>query len=274
MTYEFLLNKIQRSKELDFGVVFDQVIALFKKVYLKGCIMLLITMAMAFLVNIVFTAIGLAPKNDLMTAGIDLDSFFEFWVSNVIYSIPQTILITTLSTGLIAGFYKICKQTDLGEPVVDDYFYFFKKDYFSKMLTLGMISTGISVLAQLLFFIPVLYVFVPLSYFAILLFFIPVLYVFVPLSYFAIIFSNNPELSEIEIVKLSFALGHKKWFLSFGLLFVFGLLGTLGIVLCVFGILLTISVVYLPIYFIYKDVFGFDANTEFGETGVNKKQDY
>ena len=255
MTYEFLLNKIQHSKELDFGVVFDQVIALFKKVYLKGCIMLLITMALAFLVNIVFTSIGLAPKNDLMTTGIDLNDFFEFWVSNVIHSIPQTILITTISTALIAGFYKICKQTDLGEPVVDDYFYFFKKDYFSKLLTLGMISTGISVLAQLLFFIPVIYV-------------------FVPLSYFAIIFSNNPDLSEIEIVKLSFALGHKKWFLSFGLLFVFGLLGALGIVLCVFGILLTISAVYLPVYFIYKEVFGFDANTEFGQTGVNEKIDY
>ena len=255
MTYELLLNKIERSKELDFGFIFDQVIDLFKKVYLKGFLTLLIVVVFAFAINICFTLIGLAPKNDFLTEGFDIDLFYQFWTMNIIYSIPQTILMTTISMVFVAGFYRICKQIDMGEKGDDDYFFFFKKVYFSKLLTLGMISTGISVVAQLLFVIPSVYV-------------------FVPLSYFTIIFANNPDLSEIEIVKASFKLGNKKWFLSFGLMFLFGLIGALGIILCFVGVLFTISVVYLPAYFIYKEVIGYEDNNEIEQIGVRDNLDY
>lgn len=248
-SFETLTSKIGRAKELDFGTIFDQVIELFKKVYLKGFLMLLIMVVFAAVINIVFTFIGLAPKNNFLAEGFEMDSFYSFFAMNAIYSIPQTILVTTISMGLIAGFYKICKQTELGQTVVDDYFYFFKKVYFSKLLTLGMISTAISVIAQLLFVIPAIYV-------------------FVPLSYFTIIFANNPDLSEVEIVKASFMLGNKKWFLTFGLMFIFGLLGLLGVVLCVIGMLLTISIVYLPVFFIYKEVVGFEDTSEIEQIGV------
>lgn len=254
-SFETLTSKIERAKELDFGTIFDQVIELFKKVYLKGFLMLLIAVVFAFIINITFTFIGLAPKNDFLTDGFDMDSFYSFFAMNAIYSIPQTILITTITMALVAGFYKICRQMDLGETVVDDYFYFFKKEYFSKLLTLGMISTAISVIAQLLFVIPAIYV-------------------FVPLSYFTIIFANNPDLNEIEIVKASFMLGNKKWFFTFGLMFVFGLLGMLGVVLCFVGMLLTISIVYLPVFFIYKEVIGFGNTDEVEQIGVKSNSDY
>jgi uncharacterized membrane protein len=210
----------------------------------------------ALIINVVFTFIGLAPKNDFLEAGLSLDSFFEFYRMNIIYSIPQTILMTTMSTVFISGFYRICKQTDLGETTVettiDDYFYFLKKEYFSKLLTLGMISTGISVSSQLLFLIPAIYV-------------------FVPLSYFSIIFANNPNLTEIEIVKASFKLGNKKWFLTFGLMILFGLIGALGMVLCFVGVLFTVSIVYLPVYFIYKEVVGFDNISDFNQIGTHNE---
>lgn len=254
-SFETLTNKIENAKELDFGTIFDQVIELFKKVYLKGFLMLLIAVVFAFVINIAFTFIGLAPKNTLLADGFEMESFYSFFAMNAIYSIPQTILVTTITMALVASFYKICRQTEIGETVVDDYFYFFKKAYFSKLLTLGMISTAISVIAQLLFVIPAIYV-------------------FVPLSYFAIIFANNPDLSEVEIVKSSFMLGNKKWFLTFGLMFVFGLLGLLGIVLCVVGMLLTISIVYLPIFFIYKQVIGFEDRSEIEQIGVKDDSDF
>ena len=78
---------------------------------------------------------------------------------------------------------------------------------------LGIIHTGIAVLAQFLFVLPYIYA-------------------FVPLAYFTIIFANNPDLSEGEIVKASFKLGNKKWLITFGTMFVAGLLGMLGIIGC------------------------------------------
>ena len=120
---------------------------------------------------------------------------------------------------------------------------------------LGIIHTGIAVLAQSLFMIPYIYV-------------------FVPLAYFTIIFANNPELSEMEIVKASFKLGNKKWLITFGTMFVAGLLGMLGIIGCGIGILFTMSIVYLPVFFIYKEVVGFDDSSEIEQIGVRDDSDY
>ena len=100
------------------------------------------------------------------------------------------------------------------------------------------------------------------------LYLIPYIYAIVPLSFFAIIFSNNPELTETEIIKLSFNLGTKKWFLTFGLLFITGILGMLGIIACGIGLLLTMSIVYLPVYFVYRDVVGFEEDSEIMKSGI------
>lgn len=66
----------------------------------------------------------------------------------------------------------------------------------------------------------------------------------------------------MQIVKLSFNIGTKKWLLSFGLIFLTGLMGMLGIIACGIGVLFTISIIYLPVYFIYKGVVGFDDITD------------
>ena len=82
------------------------------------------------------------------------------------------------------------------------------------------------------------------------------------------IFSNNPELTETEIVKLSFNLGTKKWLLTFGLLFITGILGMLGVIACGIGLLFTMSIVYLPVYFVYRDVVGFEDDREIMKIGT------
>ena len=51
---------------------------------------------------------------------------------------------------------------------------------------------------------------------------IPVIYVFVPLSYIFVVYAFNPDKSVSEIIKLSFDLGNRKWLMSFGLLIVSG----------------------------------------------------
>ncbi len=242
--YNRLLHKIENAKPLEFSHIFENLIELFKKVWLKGFLVVLIMVGITMLVGVVFSLIGLAPKGNPFADGFDLETYIEFYSSSIIQNIPQTILTTTISLALVSAFYKICIQFDAGKQhVVEDYFQFFKKDYFSKLLMLGIIHTAIATVAQLLFFIPFIYV-------------------YVPLSYFSIIFANNPQLSEMEIVKASFALGNKKWLITFGTLFVAGLLGFLGILGCGIGILFTISIVYLPTFFIYKEVVGFDDTSE------------
>lgn len=101
-----------------------------------------------------------------------------------------------------------------------------------------------------------------------ILFVLPYIYAYVPLSFFAVVFSNNPDLTETEIVKISFNLGTKKWLITFGLIFVTGILGMLGVIACFIGLLFTISIMYLPVYFVYRDVVGFEDDSEIMKIGT------
>ncbi|OEJ99219.1 hypothetical protein A8C32_08600 [Flavivirga aquatica] len=255
-TFLNLLDKIERAKQLDFGNIFDSVLEMYKKVWLKGFLVILFVMVSAIGIAFLFELIGLSSKaNYMFNDGFNLDTYTSFYYTNILYSIPQTILISTVNLAFVAAFYRICKSVDLGENATDDYLYFFKKIYFSKILMLGIIYSGIAAIAQLMLFIPYIYV-------------------YIPLAYFAIIFSSNPDLSEVEIVKASFKLGNKKWFITFGTMFVAGLLGMLGIVACGIGLLFTISIVYLPVFFIYKQVVGFNNNSEIEKIGIRDNSDY
>ena len=114
---------------------------------------------------------------------------------------------------------------------------------------LGIIYTAIAVIAQLMFIIPYLYV-------------------YIPLSFFAVILANNPEMGELDIVKLSFKLGHKKWFITFITMLVAGIMGMLGMIACGIGIVLTISIAYLPSFFIYKEVVGLHKNNKVAQDDI------
>ncbi len=252
-SFDRLSKKIDNAKALDFSNLFDSIIALFKKIWIKGFLVVLLIVVFAMGINIVFSLIGLAPQTTLPFGQFNIDSFVDFYSESIIFSIPQTILVTTISMAIVAGFYRICRNQVSGIIEPDDYFYFLKKAYFSKLLMLGLIHTGIAVVAQFMFFIPYIYV-------------------FVPLAYFTIIFANNPDLSEAEIVKASFKLGTKKWLISFGTIFVSVVIGMLGILGCGIGLLFTMSIIYLPVFFIYKEVIGFEDTSEIEQIGV--RDDY
>ncbi len=241
MTLEELQLKIQNPKKLDFGSILDNVINLFKRIWLKGFLMILMIMAFAIGVSFVFMFLGISSGNNIFENVENYEKLAVLSTSNIINSIPQTIIISTFSLALLAAFYKMCQQIDAGEQENDDYFIFFKKEYFSKVFMLGIFYAFIVAIAQLLFFIPYIYV-------------------IVPLAFVSIIFANNHELSEVEIIKASFSLGNKKWFFTFGSMFVAGILGMLGIIACGVGILFTMSIAYLPVFFIYKEVVGFNKN--------------
>lgn len=248
MNYTEIQSKIQNAQHLDFGTILDLCIKMFKEVWLKGFLMIIIIGLFAAVLTFAFSAIGLSP-DPYATTWFEDFNFYTYYTSNALYTLPQTILISSLTLGMLAGFYKTCKQTDLNDSSSDVLFYFFKGSYINKIFMLGIIYAIIATVAQILFVIPYIYA-------------------YVPLSFFAVVFSNNPDLTETEIVKISFNLGTKKWLITFGLIFVTGILGMLGVIACFIGLLFTISIMYLPVYFVYRDVVGFEGDSEIMKIGT------
>lgn len=234
-------QKIAHAPELDFGTIFSNCIELFKKVWLQGLITLVLTLALMlpfyFIIYTPLIAVDI----------IDPDAFKNSIDSNPIVLIPFVfvfivfmIFAAAISLAMQAAFYRICKQKDLNENTKDDYFYYFKKPYLLKLITLALVTVIISVLCTMLCVLPLIYA-------------------IVPVSFFVVVFAFNPEMTVSDIVKTSFKIGNKKWLITFGLILVCGVLAQIvGLLMCFVGVFLTSSFSYLPIYFIYKDVVGFN----------------
>ncbi len=245
-----LQARIRNAKDLDFGNIFNQSIELFKKVWVQGLIVILLNMALiapfAIVMTVPLTAMGIIDPES-MQYGQDPN----FAMLLMYYSMQFVLgfIAAIIGFGLKAAFYRICKNKDLDLSESDDYFYFFKKPYLGKVIKLGAISYGIGIIAMFLCCLPLIYA-------------------VVPIAFINIIFAFNSDLSESDIVKASFDLGNKKWFITFGLMFIAGLLaGIVGLVMCIVGIFVTSSFSYIPLYFIYKESVGFDNDDEIQEIG-------
>ncbi|WP_434036909.1 hypothetical protein [Formosa sp. 4Alg 33] len=237
-------QKVNRAKTLDFGALFSEAIELFKKVWVQGLITILISIAAILplycIVYIPLLMLGVDPE--LIGQNEDVNVSFLIFIG--LFFIVFGIVASAVSIALMSAFYRICKQKDLGVSLKDDYFYYFKKAYFMKLIKLAIVSLAISVLASLLFLFPLIYV-------------------IVPISFFTVVFAFNPEARVTDIVKASFKLGHKKWLITFGLMLVCGFLAEMvGMLLCFVGLFATLSFAYLPLYIIYKEVIGFENSEE------------
>lgn len=241
MTLQELQSKIQNAKSLDFGDIFNKSIELFKKVWVQGLIMLLLTIVMMIplyiLMYMPLIAMGIL-ENDMSGYNQEIGIFM---IPLILLMLVFAFFAMVITFGLKASFYRICKLKDLEEAGSDDYFYYLKRPHLSKVITLSLMAFGISLLATLLCVLPIIYV-------------------SVPITLMVVIFAFNPELSASEIVKASFDLGNKKWLITFGLIFVAGILAEIvGLLMCFIGIFVTASFAYLPAYFIYKESVGFDS---------------
>lgn len=231
-------QKVNHAKQLDFGIIFSESIELFKKVWLQG----LITVLLNIVAIIPFYCIIYVP---LLAFDIDPefinnneDVNLTFIILIALFFIAFAIIASAINMGFMSAFYRICKQKNFGEIVKDDYFYYFKKPYFLKLIQLSLMVTGISMLATLLCVLPLIYV-------------------LVPLSFISVVFAFNPDQSVTNIVKASFKLGNKKWLITFGLLIICGLLAEIvGMLMCFIGLFVTAMFAYIPIYVIYKEVIG------------------
>ncbi|WP_417856221.1 hypothetical protein [Xanthomarina gelatinilytica] len=235
-----LLEKIDRSKTLDFGDIFSNSIELFKKVWVQGLIMMLLMMVILIPFYLVmylpFIGMGFLDM-DAYSYNNDISPILmiPFFIMIFVFSIVAMVL----SFGMKASFYRICKMKDLNEAGSDDYFYYLKKPYLGKVIVLSLMTFGISLLATLLCFLPIIYV-------------------MVPITLINVIFAFNPDLSASDIIKAGFRLGNKKWLITFGLIVISAILAELvGLLMCFVGIFVTASFSYIPAYFVYKESVGF-----------------
>ncbi|MDH7447873.1 hypothetical protein [Aquimarina sp. 2201CG14-23] len=246
-----LFEKIENSKPVDFGGIFNKSIELFKKVWLQGFIHLLISMVIVIpLIIIMYIPIialaGLAGFED--SYGDYPNQFEELSIGLAILFVILIIVVSMVASafqlGITAHFYRVCKQVDMGLPETNSYFMFFKGKYLGKLFALAIATFGIALLA-------------------ILLCYLPIFYVMVPLQLFGVIFAFNAELNTSDLIKASFKFGNKIWLIAFGLIFISSILSQLvGMILCFVGIFFTASFVYLPVYYMYKDGIGFEDQEE------------
>ncbi|MBB4118739.1 magnesium-transporting ATPase (P-type) [Mesonia hippocampi] len=253
MSLQQLTEKIEKAPELDFGSIFNDSIELFKKVWVPGFVTILLTL----LLMLPFYIVMYLP---LITMGVMDPEMLEYGGSAVsmgtmifTYGMMLVFLVAVcyISLALQAAFYRICKYKDLGIEGKEDYFYFFKKQYFKRTLVLGLMTSLIAMLATMLCMLPVFYVIVPLSFMPMFL-------------------ALKPELEWKDNLKASFALGNKKWLITFGLIMVSGILAQfVGMLACGIGVLFTAAFGKLPVYFIYKKVIGIEEEetSEIDEIG-------
>lgn len=233
--------KIQNAKHLDFGQIFNESIELFKKVWVNGLMTILLTMAFLivtmFIVAIPFSVLGVIGDNNPNI--LDEIAPLMLLMAVLIYFV-LIFGFAIIAIAFKAALFRIMFQHDMNLPVREDYFYFLKRPYLGKTITLSFAYMGINLLAVLLCYLPIFYV-------------------LVPMNLLIVIYAFNPDLTVSNLVKLSFELGHKKWFITFGLTFVAGMLAQLiGFMMCFVGMFATMSFVSVPLYFIYKKVIGFE----------------
>ncbi|WP_430411695.1 hypothetical protein [Kordia sp.] len=245
MNKETLLEKIEEAKPLSFQTIMNESGTLFTKTWgqalLSSLLILLFSLVAAIICFIPYTI-------TLVFFGITSE-YMDFHVSNdervrvisFIFGGIFSVAAGAIFIAISAAFFRICKMKDHNRAGFYDYYYFLKRKYFSKLFVLGTLSTAIIAPS-------VLY----LSY-------IPLVYLIVPIIFFIAIFAFNPELSTKDIINLSFKLGTEKWGVSIGFILIIGFISMIvGVILCGFGFVLTMTFVNLPLYFIYKHVIGFD----------------
>jgi hypothetical protein len=152
-----------------------------------------------------------------------------------------SIVLAIVSSFLTFGFFRVIRQMDKGEDFKTvDFFYFFNTERIKKALLVVLANVAVVILALLLCVFPVFYV-------------------VIPLMFVTPIFVYNPELSISEVLKSSFALGHKKW----GITFLISLLNIIALYVlilltCGLGSLFFGCFLQMPIYVLYKKIISFD----------------
>lgn len=252
-----IYKKIEASKTVDFGNVLSKSYELFLKIWREGAMHSLII----FIAIIPFILVAYLPLIYMSFRANNYNSsyYYDDYYSNdfpisdgslvgffVVYFILLLVfllIVQIVQYGVGAHFYKVCRIVDMetGEEH-GNYFEFLKGKNFMRLFLLTLATMGIAIGALLLCILPIFYVMVPLQ-------------LFLP------IFAFNKKISVSDIIKAAFKLGHKHWIYVFGFAIIASNVAQLGAFICLVGIIFTMCIVYLPIYFFYKETIGFDIES-------------
>jgi hypothetical protein len=248
MTLSEIQTKIRNAPALDFGDIFNQSVELFKKSWLYGLmfqlIVLVITLPFIIVLYVPFVMSMIAQsKSGHFNPDIFGSLFAGFTLFYIVVFILGIFAAAVFQFALQAALFRIIRFIDEGKEVkISDLFYFLKGKYFGSVTLLMLATIIVTMIAALLCYVPLIYA-------------------IIPISFFIIVFAFNSEFSIGDIVSISFNLGTKKWLISFGLFVVVYLLVVfLTLLTCGLGALFLSPFVYLPLYFVYKQVIGFDNN--------------
>jgi len=248
MTPSEIQQKISNAPQLDFGDIFNKSVELFKKSWLYGFMLQLLVL----IITLPFIIVLYGPlmvsfiaqsKSGHFNPDIFGSLFAGFTVFYLIILCLGILAAAVFQLALNAALFRIIRAVDEDKDVkASDLFYFLKGKYFSGVTLLMLVTILISFIAALLCYVPLIYA-------------------IIPISFFTIVYAFNPEMSIGDIVKISFSLGTKKWLISFGLFVVtYFLVIALTILTCGIGALFLSPFIYLPLYFVYKQVVGFNSN--------------
>ena len=231
-SFDIISKKINEAPSIDFGDLFNESVAVFKKVWLQGFLFQLITIALS-LPLLFFNFINFSDfSNDSVPLQFGTAAVFYYGISAV---------LAIVSSFLTFGFFRVIRQMDKGEDFKTvDFFYYFNSERIKKALLLVLANVAVVILALLLCVFPVFYV-------------------MIPLMFVTPIFVYNPELSISEVLKTAFGLGHKKW----GITFLISLLNIIALYVlilltCGLGSLFFGCFLHMPIYVLYKKTISFD----------------
>ncbi|MGB0185856.1 MAG: hypothetical protein ACPF88_02845 [Flavobacteriaceae bacterium] len=248
-SFTTLTKKITEAPRIDFGDLFNESVAVFKKVWLQGFILQLISIVLSlpliifnfsFLLDSGLDSNSYEPLEQLMYS----DTILEQSGPMILLYYLMVIVVGFMSSLLSFGFFRVIRQMDEGAPFeISNFFYFFNAARIKKSLLLILANFGIAILALLMCVFPIFYVMIPLM-------FVTPMFVY------------NPELSISEILKSSFSLGHKKWGITFAITILNVItLYILILLTCGLGSLFFSCFLQMPIYVLYKKIISFEDSS-------------
>ena len=158
-----LLSKIYGSSNIDFGDLFNESVSLFKKVWVQGLIIQLLTGLIMFPVLIgfyipYFKLIFNMSSNEVIESPDFVPEFISsYGISSLLWLYFFLMVVSLFSYVLYLGFFRVVRQIDQGEAFVfSELFYFFKSTSIRKSLGLALTYVIITMIAALLCFFPLL----------------------------------------------------------------------------------------------------------------------
>lgn len=256
MSIDTRIEEIKRQGYyVDFGDVFNQSFAHFKKIALNaGLVFILLVLVLGiFLFGLGLVGMGLSSFANGMT-DLDLTGFST--VGLVIYFVAVVLisgLAAPINAGIINMAYLAAHNRDFS---VSTAFSYYQTKYFKELFVVTVLSTFLNLVVN--------FALETVGYGFIGQIFNYLVAFFLILSTPLIIFG---EVKAIESIKLSILIVSKQFFILLGLVIVSVIFCCLGIFGLCIGIFFTIAFLHATIYSIYDNIIGTDDGDELDEIG-------